>query len=205
MCNHGAADCLGPSCLPCLQRCGRPALPGLPGIPAAAQGSAQRRDGGRQEAEGAAGGHQLGWVGVRGLNIAAQQLQLPGWLGNRGRRQQWPCCRPFSSQLSILSLQSADSIRLRAFAAAAVGPLRTAILKFYAQVGGADAVHAAPAVMQKGHAHVLLRQAPLKPALFYCFDSHCPCRPPATPTACCPSWPTESSSRLTAATTHRST
>lgn len=160
-CSHVATDCLDPSCLPCLQRCGRPALPGLPGLPAAAQGSAQRRDGGRQEAERAARGHQLGWVGVRGLNIAAQQLQLPGWLGNRGRRQQWPCCRPFSSQLSILSLQSADSIRLRAFAAAAVGPLRTAILKFYAQVGGAGAVcmlrqHCWLVAMQKDTANVLL-------------------------------------------------
>lgn len=32
---------------------------------------------------------------------------------------------------------SADSYRIRAFAAAAAGPLRTAILHFYAQAGGA--------------------------------------------------------------------
>lgn len=68
----------------------------------------------------------------------------------------------------------ADSVRLRAFAAAAVGPLRRAILKFYAQVGVRRAQAPCALCLAARSLVRSLRRAHLQ----VCRLPSCPCLPP---------------------------
>ena len=155
-------------------------------------------------------GKSVGWVAMQ-APAGCHSGQSRGWVHRR-------LLSPAPSSSDACTAAVADSYRLRAFAAAAVGPLRRAILRFYAQVGPSlllqSLLHHQPVCQPTPPSlcpglltHAVCGRAPTRPLarqLIWCHCCRCR-RLPAIPTACCPSRQMESLRAWTAATRRPST